>query len=100
MNVHTRGVPTLAWGGGTYLGQGVPILTRGTYLGQGVPTLARGYIPWWGYPMMGVPPVRDGIPPGVGQQMKYSICCGQYASCVHTGGLSCYWIILDNFTLI
>ena len=61
-----RGVPTLAIGyllrlvrgGGTYLGQEVPILPRSTYPGHRLPTLAgeRGwYLPWPGgtYPGQG-----------------------------------------------
>ena len=36
------------------------------------------------------PPIQGwGTPPRTGQQMKYLICSGQYASCIHAGGLSC-----------
>ena len=74
------GVPTLA--GGTYLGQG------GSYLGRGVPTLAGGTYLGWGVPKIGYPPPNQGsVPPG---QVRYSICGGRYASCVHAGRLSCY----------
>ena len=38
---------------------------------------------WMGYP----PPSEDGVPPP--QHSKHLLCSGQYASCVHTGGLSC-----------
>ena len=45
-----------------------------------------------GYPPGGVP---DRVPPGggtqVGQQKEYSLHGGRYASCVHAGGLSCYF---------
>ena len=57
--------------------------------------------PRWEYPILRYPPGqgRDTPPsqgwgtypppPGIGQQMEYLICGGQYASCVHAGGLSC-----------
>ena len=41
-----------------------------------------------GYPRWGTP-WQDGVPGG-GQQMKYLIRRGRYASCVHAGGLSCF----------
>ena len=67
-----------------------------------------------GVPQDRVPPARDGVPPGkdmgthqgwntplgmemgyppprqIGQQRKHLLHGGQYASCVHTGGLSCF----------
>ena len=39
---------------------------------------------------MGYPPAGIGHPPSTGQQMEYLICHGQYASCIHAGGLSCF----------
>ena len=36
----------------------------------------------------GTPSSLQGVPPSTGQQMEYLIRCGQYASCVHAGGLS------------
>ena len=56
------------------------------------PDLDRVPLPWtWtGYPQTWhrVPPQTwDGVPP---QQSKHLIYGGQYASCVHAGGLSCF----------
>ena len=58
----------------------------------------------WGYPYPGMgystsqvrtgrgTPSRDLVPPpGIGQQMEYLICGGQYASCGRAGGLSCVY---------
>ena len=50
------------------------------------------------------PPARSGYlppnprylpppPPGIGQHMEYLIRRGRYASCVHAGGLSCFWVV-------
>ena len=60
----------------------------GGYPGGGVPCYPGRY------PPTGYPPgqVRGGYPGGgtqIGQQMKYSLHGGRYASCVHAGGLSC-----------
>ena len=73
----------------------------------GTPAMSR-----WGYPSqvgMGVPLSRDGVlhqlgqdrggtpsrdlvpPPGIGQQMEYLICGGQYVSCGRAGELSCVY---------
>ena len=85
-------------------------------------TWPRGYLP--GYPQQGTPTgyppgrvphpgqnrggypagsTQVGYPPGqirmggtqLGQQKKYSLHGGRYASCVHTGGLSCFAVILE-----
>ena len=107
------GVPSQVppWGGtlaGGYPGQGgtqsgIPL---GGYPGRGVPSQVPpppgqdGGVPWpggWGYPGQVPPrPGQDGgggYPAGggtqVGQQKEYSLHGGRYASCVHTGGLSC-----------
>ena len=63
---------------------------------QGVPCWgypARG-VPCWGVPCWGYPAWGDTLPGGtqLGQQKKYSLHGGQYASCVHAGGLSCYLV--------
>ena len=42
-----------------------------------------------GYPGRGVPWLGGGIQ--VGQQKEYSLHGGRYASCIHAGGLSCYF---------
>ena len=42
-----------------------------------------------GYPRMGYHPSWDGYPPRIGQHREYLLRCGRYASCIHTGGLSC-----------
>ena len=60
------------------------------------------------HPEMGYPPARDGVPPGIGQQMEYLVRGGQYASCVHAGGLSfriyvlllCRKIHNDSFSVL
>ena len=41
-----------------------------------------------GLPQGTYPPAKVPIPPGIGQHMEYLIRHGQYASCVHAGGLS------------
>ena len=50
-----------------------------------------GVPPWpgqdGGYPSWGV---RTGVPPRTVQHMEYLIRHGRYASCIHTGGLSCF----------
>ena len=60
-------------------------------------TLSQGSLPG-GYPAGGVPcwgvPCRGGVTQ-LGQQKEYSLHGGQYASCVHAGGLSC----LEYFAL-
>ena len=68
-----RGVPRSGTppGGGGYPGQVTPP-------GGGGGTRVR-------YP----PPPRGGYP--VGQQKEYSLHGGRYASCVHAGGLSCFY---------
>ena len=77
--------------GGT-LPRGVPM--RGGYPARGYP--AGGVpMPRLGYPAQGVPcwggyPAKGGTQ--VGQQKEYSIHGGQYASCVHAGGLSCLFL--------
>ena len=42
---------------------------------------------WVTHPPAGVP----SPPPGTGQQMEYLIRRGRYTSCVHAGGLSCFF---------
>ena len=66
------GVPQPVWMGGTLARDGVP------------PVQVR-------YPPSrdGVSLARDRVPPRIGQQMDYLIRGGQYASCVHAGGLLC-----------
>ena len=71
--------------------------TRVRYPPGGVP--GSGTPPWGGYPGQ-VPPggvPGSGTPPGggtrVGQQKEYSLHGGRYASCVHAGGLSCYYLL-------
>ena len=75
------------WGG--TLAGGVPWL--GGYPGQGG-TLAGGY-PCWGGTLAGGVPWLGGYPGGggtqLGQHREYLLHGGQYASCVHAGGLSC-----------
>ena len=94
-----------------YIRQGAP--TWGTpWPGQDRGYPSQGYPPWgtpsslarsgWGYPSQGgnclwYPLARSGqggtpargYPPGTGQHMEYLISGGRYASCIHTGGLSC-----------
>ena len=87
------GVP---WLGG-YLARGVP--WPGGYPGRGG-TLAGGYpgrgVPWPGGTLARGYPGREGGYPGqeggtqLGQHREYLLHSGQYASCVHAGGLSCY----------
>ena len=61
----------------------------------GVPCQVQpGGVPCWGGTHGGVP-CRGGLPCWgggtlLGQQKEYSLHCGRYASCVHTGGLSCF----------
>ena len=52
-------------------------------------TPARGHLP-------GVPPP----PPGTGQHMEYLISGGRYASCVHTGGLSCLFVFARHLNCL
>ena len=68
-------VPPPPPGGG---GGGVP--------GSGTPPPPRGY------PGQ-VPPPPGGGGTRVGQQKEYSLHGGRYASCVHAGGLSCFYIV-------
>ena len=120
-SVHTRGVPHLHlrpmvlplvpcpfWGGTpalfhyTFTGpMSFLVVTQWLVPGQDgrrrYPHLEMGYpmakSGWGGYTMMGVPPARDGVPPGKGQQLEYLICRGRYASCIHAGWLSCFVFI-------
>ena len=78
--------------GGTLAG-GYP---DGGYPGQGVPW--PGGYPDWGVPRPGGYPGRGGTLAGgggtqLGQHREYLLHGGQYASCVHAGGLSCYLCI-------
>ena len=88
---HPKGVPILAGGGCTYLGQ---VQTGGTYPSQGVPTLAWarwgvrpipargvptlarfrwGYLPWpGGNPKVGTLLAKVGNPLGIGHHMEYA----------------------------
>ena len=77
----------------------------GGYLGQ----VQMGGYPsqvWMGgahQQRMGYPPHLDlgwGTPPWLGQQKAYSLRGGRYASCVHAGGLSCYFITLLMICLL
>ena len=70
-----------------------------SFLGVGYPSdwsqVRIGGTPWWGNPCQGCTPLaRDGVHPGIEQQLEYLARCGQYASCVHAGGLSCLCVIL------
>ena len=92
-------VPTWARMGGTQVGspswQGTPPGQDGGYPfgyspagyppGQG--THLAGYPPGQGTPPQ---PGQDGGGTQLGQQKEYSLHGGQYASCVHAGGLSCF----------
>ena len=88
-----RGVPCQVQPGGVpCLGDTLP---GGTQVGYLPARSDRGY-PARGYPDR-VPPsqVRTGGVPcwggtQLGQQKEYSLYGGQYASCIHAGGLSCY----------
>ena len=86
--------------------QGVALL-GGTLL-EGYPAWGEG-VPCWGYPAGGFPgrvspqPGQNrggtllGGGPQLGQQKEYSLHDGQYASCVHAGGLSCcIWNYMNN----
>ena len=71
--------------------------------GQGVPRVPPGARSGWegthdtpprpgqdgGYLRYPPSQVRMGGYPGTGQHMEYLISGGQYASCIHAGGLSC-----------
>ena len=86
------GVPCQVQPGG-YPGQG-GYPGRGGTLAGGVPCLG-GY-PGGGVPRSGTPLPRPGQlgggggVPRSGQHREYLLHGGQYASCVHAGGLSCY----------
>ena len=61
-----------------------------------VPTPSLIQVRMWGADKGGTPrylppPSSQGTypHPGIGEHMEYLIRCGQYASCVHAGGLSC-----------
>ena len=91
-----RGVPCQrvpCWG---YPARGVPC-QQGTLLGGTLPggTLpgvpCPGGYPAGGYSAGGIP-CQGGTQ--LGQQKEYSLHGRRYASCVHTGGLSCYSFIL------
>ena len=65
-------------------------------------TPARGCPPWVPLARSGqVVPQPEGHPlgvptPRIGQHMEYLISRGWYGSCVHTGGLSCFRILLKD----
>ena len=115
-----RGYPAWSSWGGTLPGQdgGYPAGPPGRVPPAGYPrATTRGYpvrgVPRYGTPQQGTPRARMGgtlprgtqvgwtpgrVPPGqvrmgatkLGQQKEYSLHGGQYASCVHAGGLSCF----------
>ena len=58
--------------------------------GGGVPRVPPGQV-WMGYPLS---QVWMGYPPPT-QDSKHLIRGGRYASCVHAGGLSCYYLGLE-----
>ena len=99
MSVHTStrgGVPHLADEREVPLprsGREVPHPADGGYplprSGQGVPPSQAEGVPTW----LGVPS-QQGVPPP-DQHSMYLLCGGQYASCVHTGGLSYYSLIVS-----
>ena len=100
------GVPSLRSEGGTpsqvqglphLRSGGVPHLRSGEYpisgLG-GTPFQVRGvphFRSGWGVPHLG-----SGVPP-TDQHSELLLCGGRYASCVHAGGLSCFF---KMFTII
>ena len=104
--VGTLARPSLGGGYPTWLmGHPQPGLIGGTQGGvpcsrDGVPLVRSdggsqgGVPPWHGYPLAG--DTLLGVPPSsTGQQMEYLICHGQYASCIHTGGLSCFTLFVS-----
>ena len=64
--------------------------TRVRYPPPGGGTRVR-YPPRGGCRSPGTPPGGGGYLTRVGQQKEYSLHGGRYASCVHAGGLSCWW---------
>ena len=102
----TWGTPQLGEDRG-YPSQGMP--AHGTPLGQ---VRMGGGVPQPGGHLPGVPPQPGedrGVPqpegapppPGTGQHMEYLISGGRYASCVHAGGLSCFYCMeIDEIGLL
>ena len=96
----TSGTPCQTWPGRypcqVQLGASLP----GVPLLEGTPprltSLCQtwlGRYPCWGVPCLRYPPLRQtwlGGVPHFGKQMEYLKRRGQYASCVHAGGLSCF----------
>ena len=82
----------------SFLG-GTPV-TAPMFLPGGTP------VPGGGYPSWDIPPTRYGVtpgqgwgtPPGMGQPRVYLLRSGQYASCVHEGGLS--YLFFDLFCFV
>ena len=64
----------------------VPGYPLGPGQDRGTPTGGTWVLPGPGQGVPGYPP------PGTGQHMEYLISGGQYASCVHAGGLSCFML--------
>ena len=85
--------------GGTLLGWGYPTLGTPSQVRMGG-TLQGGTLLGEGYPGR-VPPARSGMGgypargTQLGQQKKYSLHRGRYASCVHAGGLSCFFLLFQ-----
>ena len=69
-------------------------------MGWGTPQTWNGVPPqtWDGYP----PDMGWSTPPKTDQHSEHLLCSGQYASCIHAGGLSCFTffhkIFLSLFT--
>ena len=102
-----RGYPARSGWVGTLPG-GYPA-KGGTQVGYplaGYPPGARMGVPCWRYPTW-VPPSRvppcapgqDGGSTQLEQKKEYSLHGGQYASCIHAGGLSCLFHILEGFRI-
>ena len=91
---------TLPGGGGTQVGK--PPLRPGHNGGGGGGTLPGGY-PGRVPPRPGQDRGGVGYPAGggrgtqLGQHREYLLHGGRYASCVHAGGLSCYYKIFFRY---
>ena len=107
-----EGAPPAGKGACPLLGRGHPLPRRrgASLLGRGHPLLGKGGTPCWGAPPAkegGCPPAGGGVPPLLGapcqggeggappkQHSVYLLRGGRYASCIHAGGLSCFFLLL------